>query len=248
MQQPLQNLVRIVLVETSHPGNIGGVARAMKNMQLSDLVLVNPLHFPHADAIARSSGADDILQQATVCDSFAEALTGCSWVIGTSARQRNTPWPTIIPRQLAEQLQGKSSDSKLAIVFGRENSGLTNSELEFCNMLLHIPANPDYSSLNLATAVQVVAYELFSSYQQWQPQLPSGSAADNRVTHEQMERFYDHLTDILLQIEFLDPNNPRQLMRKLRLLFNRLELEQVELNILRGILTHIGKKLDQKGT
>ena len=226
--------IRIVLVNTSHPGNIGAAARAMKNMGLSELMLVEPANFPNADATARASGADDVLQAATVCGSLAEAIDGCTLVFGASARLRSLPWPIVEPREMAEQVIAESAQSSVAIVFGREHSGLTNAELEICNALVHIPCNEDFSSLNIAAAVQVLCYEV---------NLAAGAGTakaedDSEIaTSDELERFHQHLEETLVEIDFLDPNKPRLLMRRLKRLFNRARLEQTEVNILRGILT-----------
>jgi len=226
--------IRIVLVNTSHPGNIGAAARAMKNMGLSELVLVQPASFPHADATARASGADDLLQRATVCESLAEAIDGCALVFGASARLRSLPWPIVEPREMAQQVVSEASQAPVAIVFGREHSGLTNAELEACNALVHIPCNEAFSSLNIAAAVQVLCYEV---------NLASGAATakaddDSEIaTSDELERFHQHLEETLVEIDFLDPEKPRLLMRRLKRLFNRARLEQTEVNILRGILT-----------
>ncbi len=226
--------IRIVLVNTSHPGNIGAAARAMKNMGLSELMLVEPANFPNADATARASGADDVLQAATVCGSLAEAIDGCTLVFGASARLRSLPWPIVEPREMAEKVVAESAQSPVAIVFGREHSGLTNAELEICNALVHIPCNEDFSSLNIAAAVQVLCYEV---------NLAAGAGAakaddDSEIaTSDELERFHRHLEETLVEIDFLDPDKPRLLMRRLKRLFNRARLEQTEVNILRGILT-----------
>lgn len=228
--------VRIVLVNTSHPGNIGAVARAMKNMCLSQLYLVQPQQFPHAEATARASGADDVLASARVCESLPEALAGCGLVIGASARLRHLTIPQQDPRQCAEQVVGEAQQTDVAIIFGREHSGLTNDELGLCHRLLHIPSNPDYSSLNIAAAVQVIAYEL---------RMASGSViaevanedGEPPASAEEMERFYVHLQEMLVEVGFLSADNPRAMMRRLRRLFNRSRPNEVEMNILRGILT-----------
>ncbi|MCK5189233.1 MAG: RNA methyltransferase, partial [Methylococcales bacterium] len=153
--------IRIVLVETSHPGNIGGVARAMKNMGFTNLYLVEPKIFPHADATARASGADDLLASARLCATLADAISDCQIVIGASARSRSISWPERTPRECAEKLLLDAGKNEVAIVFGRENSGLKNHELDLCRTLLKIPSNPDFSSLNLVCAVQMVCYEIF---------------------------------------------------------------------------------------
>ncbi len=227
--------ILIVLVETSHPGNIGAVARAMKNMSLSRLALVNPARFPDDAASARASGADDILESATLHSSLEEALSGAHLVIGASARLRTLQWPQISPRACAELVQQRSTTQTIALVFGRENSGLTNEELEHCNYLMTIPTNTEFSSLNLAAAVQIVAYELFVARQL--DTQDSMTEHDDLAPVEDVERFYAHLEQTLIDLEFLNPDNPRQLMRRLRRLFNRVELEQVEVNILRGVLS-----------
>jgi len=226
--------IRIVLVNTSHPGNIGAAARAMKNMGLSELVLVEPANFPHADATARASGADDILQRARVCSSLTEAIEGCALVFGASARLRSLPWPIVEPRQMAAQVVAEASQAPVSIVFGREHSGLTNAELETCNALVHIPCNASFSSLNIAAAVQVLCYEVNMASG---TELPETADDSEIATSDELERFHEHLQETLVEIDFLDPEKPRLLMRRLRRLFNRARLEQTEVNILRGILT-----------
>lgn len=233
------NRLRVVLVHTSHPGNIGAAARAMKNMCLTRLVLVKPKLFPHVDATARASGAADLLAKVQVSDSLDQAVHDCALVIGASARLRAIPWPMLDPRQCAAKLGEvlkAHSENQVALVLGREAAGLTNEELEHCNYLVHIPANSEYNSLNLAAAVQVLAYELYmqaydgNTIHEDEPEFPPATA-------DEMEALYDHLQQALEDINFLDPNNPRQLMRRLRRLFNRVELDKMELNILRGILS-----------
>lgn len=230
---PLSN-VRVVLVHPSHPGNIGAVARAMKTMCLESLYLINPKMYPSAEATARASGADDVLARARVCDSLGAALEGCSLVFGASARTRTITWPELNPRECARLVHAESARSPVALLIGREHSGLTNAELERCHYLVHIPANPKYSSLNMAAAVQVLAYEVFLAAQEPRPARATGREL---ATAEEMELLYAHLQQVLIDIEFLDPTNPRQLMRRLRRLFNSTQLDKTELNILRGILT-----------
>ncbi len=231
--------IRIVLVNPSHPGNIGGAARAMKNMGLKRLVLVEPRKFPHEEAEWRAAGALDVLEQAVVVDSLEAAIADCQLAIGTSARGRRIPWPVLDPRRCAEEVQASvARDEQVALVFGREDSGLSNEELQACNLHLHIPSHEDYPSLNLAMAVQVVSYEL--RMLALEGQLPE--RADDEwdapfSTAENMERFYEHLEQTLVQIDFLDPAAPRQLMPRLRRLYGRVRLDEMELNILRGILT-----------
>ena len=229
--------IRIVLVGTTHPGNIGAVARAMKNMGLSDLALVNPRHFPHDDAIARASGATDILDSAEVVGSLSEALTDCVYVAGASARARTINWPSMGPRDCAERMLLESKQGKVAAVFGPEKSGLQNDDLDLCHTLLTIPANPEFSSLNLAMAVQVLTYELRVA-----STLDGGPGFESEAppaTGEEMEHFYAHLEQVLTDVRFLDPDNPRHLMRRMRRMFIRARPDQNEVNILRGFLTAI---------
>jgi TrmH family RNA methyltransferase len=236
--------IRIVLVETSEPGNIGGVARAMKNMCLERLVLVNPQQFPHAKATARASGADDVLSRAQVCGTLAEAISECSLVLGASARLRRVTWPQLNARQCAEKVCAHARLEEAAIVFGREHSGLTNEELERCQYLVHIPSNEAYNSLNLAAAVQVVAYELymrFGGFDDPRPISPTNSE-ERPATAQEMAGFYDHLFEVLSEIGFLQTDHPRKMMRRLRRLFNKAQMNKVEANIMRGILSTIQKK------
>lgn len=228
---------KVVLVETSHPGNIGAVARAMKNMRMHELRLVSPKFFPHADATARASGADDVLRQASVHESLQTAIADCQVVLGASARDRTISWPSYTAREVAQKWGADSQpDLNIALVFGRENSGLKNHELDLCHYLLRIPCNPEYSSLNLAAAVQVVCYELFT-----QNESPVISTIGDRgeealATAEQMEGFYEHLQQTMADIGFLHPERSKSIMRRLRRLFNRTQLDTKELDILRGIL------------
>ncbi len=229
--------IRIVLVGTTHPGNIGAVARAMKNMGLSDLALVNPKHFPHEDATARASGATDILDSATLVGSLSEALTDCVYVAGASARARSISWPSMGPRDCAERMMLESKQGKVAAVFGPEKSGLQNDDLDLCHTLLTIPTNPEFSSLNLAMAVQVLTYELrVASTLDGGPGFESDAPP---ASGEEMEHFYTHLERVLTDIDFLDPDSPRHLMRRMRRMFIRARPDQNEVNILRGFLTAI---------
>jgi TrmH family RNA methyltransferase len=231
--------IRIVLVGTTHPGNIGAVARAMKNMGLSDLALVDPKHFPHDDATARASGATDVLENATVVSSLAEALTDCVYVAGASARSRSINWPSMGPRDCAERMILESKQGKVAAVFGPERSGLNNEDLDLCHTLLTIPTDPGFSSLNLAMAVQVLTYELrVASMVDAGPGFESESPP---ATGEEMEHFYSHLEQVLIDIEFFNPDNPRHLMRRIRRMFIRARPDKNEVNILRGILTAVDR-------
>jgi len=233
--------IRIVLVRTSHPGNIGAAARAIKTMCLDNMYLVAPKQFPSRDASARAAGAEDILTKATLCESLDEAIEDCHLVVGTSGRLRHVDWPLLTPRECAEKLVTGSQSGPVALVFGQEQSGLTNSELDCCQYMVQIPANPDYGSLNLAAAVQVLAYEILLADQTIQAGSPKISSLP-MPDHGEMQRFYDHLREVLIQVNFLDPDNPRLLMRKLIRIFNRTGLDQTELNILRGILTAVQQR------
>lgn len=242
--------LRFVLVETSHPGNIGAAARALKTMGFDQLALVSPRQFPSAEATVRASGADDILQQARLFESLADAVADCSAVYGTSARSRSIEWPTLNPWELAEQVHSRSNPSRddadtVAVVFGRESSGLRNDELMLCTGRVHIPANPAYSSLNVASAVQILAYELATVAQRGAC-AATGAAADAGdaeplADQADMGRFYSHLETVLTRIGYYDPAKPRLLMRRLHRLFNRATLSRSELQILRGILVAVEK-------
>ncbi|MBW0146006.1 tRNA (cytosine(32)/uridine(32)-2'-O)-methyltransferase TrmJ [Marinobacter arenosus] len=259
-----QDQIRIVLVETSHSGNIGAVARAMKNMGLGNLWLVNPNSFPDEASYARSSGASDVLDRANVVSSLDEALADCVLVMGTSARGRKVPWPVIAPPEAAVAASENAANGPVALVFGRENHGLSNEELQRCHYHIHIPSNPDYSSLNLAMAVQVMCYELRMHFLrgleggEGSPYLkPMTSPGDPGwdvppAPVNDVEGFFGHLEQVLVDVEFHRRENPRQLMTRLRRLFQRARLDQMEINILRGILTSVqkaaGAKADNKTT
>lgn len=228
--------IRIVLIETSHPGNIGAAARAMKNMCVEHLYLVRPNEFPSPVATARSSGAEDVLEQAVVCADLNEALADCQLVIGASARLRSIGWPQFDPRENAVFCMEQNTDKKIAIVFGREDSGLTNEEMDRCQFLLHIPTNPQHSSLNIAAAVQVVCYELYQAH--LSAESVSGSTeSEPLASGEELEGFYRHLESSLTEIGFLKPPSCNKLLRRLRRMFNRAQLDQTDINILRGILS-----------
>lgn len=230
--------IRVVLVNTSHPGNIGGAARAMKNMGLKSLVLVDPKKYPHQDAFSRAAGADDILHAVRVVATLEEALEGCSVVLGTSARDRRIPWPLLDPREAAQtclQFWQADHNAQAALVFGREYAGLTNTELQRCQYHIHIPADPEFSSLNLATAVQVLTYELRMAWlkETQQPtHMPEVEATAMLgaapATHDSLELFYEHLQQTLIEIDFLDPAKPRHLMARLRRIFARSQLKNLK--------------------
>jgi TrmH family RNA methyltransferase len=226
--------IRIVLVAPSHPGNIGAAARAMKNMALEELVLVNPRQFPHPEANARASGADDVLAAARVVPSLAEALADCGYVAATTSRDRDQYFRVVDVREAASRLVSESSTAPAAVVFGSERSGLANEELESAHALIRIPASPAYASLNLAMAVQLVAYELYRARGVVAP------AAAPLASTQEMERLYGHIAAVLEEIDFRDrTQSGTHLMARIRRLLQRAELDHNEVNILRGILTAV---------
>jgi len=239
MSTSVYDNIRIVLVHTSHPGNIGGAARALKNMGLSRLYLVAPREFPADKAVWRAAGAQDVLENAVVVDTLDEAIGDCGLVVGTSARGRRIPWPLVNPRECGERVAVEAGQHEVAIIFGREDRGLTNDELHKCNYHVHIPSNPDYSSLNLAAAVQVLAYEIrMASLSDEEGTLPSFTDWDQPpAKREAQERYFEHLQETLEKLSFLEPGNPRQTMTRLRRLYGRVRLDEMELSILRGVLT-----------
>ena len=241
--------IRIVLVNTKHTGNIGAVARAMKNMGLVDLRLVDPKNALDRQAYERAAGAVDVLDKAVICASIDEAVADCSLVVGTSARGRRIPWPLLPPRECAARAVGEASTARVALLFGREDRGLTNEELQRCNLHLHIPTDDEYSSLNLAMAVQVICYELRLA---WLDAVAGNTADSNNsdinadpmaqwdidfATADELERFFVHLEQTLTDLGFLKPRAPKQLMTRLRRLFTRTRLDEMEISILRGVLT-----------
>ena len=237
--------IRIVLVNTTHPGNIGGAARAMKNMGLAELYLVQPREYPAPRAVWRAAGARDVLANATIVESVDEAIADCALVVGTSARERRIPWPLLNPRECGEKIYSEDATHKTALLFGREDRGLTNDELQKCHYHVHIPSNPDYSSLNLATAVQVLAYEIrMASLADEQGNLPALSEWDQPpVTAGDLEFFHEHLATTMAELQFYDPENPKQLLTRMRRLFNRVRMDQMEVSILRGLLSAVQRKI-----
>jgi tRNA/rRNA methyltransferase len=234
-KQNIFNNIRVVLCQTSHPGNIGSTARAMKTMGLNDLYLVNPLHFPDPQATSLATGAADLLESATVCSSLQEALTGCALAIGMSARKRQISHELVNVREAAHRAASLAQNQPIALVFGTEMSGLSNAELDCCQLLAMIPANPEYSSLNLAAAVQVMTYEVRMAILEGKL-----DAADNQpelATNEALEGFYAHLEDTLIKIGYLNPTAPKKLSERIRRIYARAKLEKEEVNLLRGILT-----------
>lgn len=237
--------IRIVLIETSTPGNIGAVARAMKNMGLSRLVLVSPEEFPHKEATWRAVSANDVLENAVVVSSLDEAIGDCGFVLGASAKDRRIPWPVTDPRRAAVEVSEFSQKGEVAILFGREDNGLANEELVRCNLHVAIPTSDIYSSLNLAMAVQIICYELHMfEHGDALPEALDDEWDAPPATQENMERFYVHLEETLGQIGFLNPAAPRQLMQRLRRLYGRLRLDEMELNMLRGMLKETQKRCE----
>ena len=246
----LSDRIRIVLIEPSHPGNIGAVARAMKNMGLHRLVLVAPEQFPDPQATWRAVSAADVLEAARVVPSLDEAIADCGFVVASSAKERRIPWPVLDSRRAAAEIARASEETEVAILFGREDNGLANEELRRCNLHLAIPTSDAYSSLNLAMAVQIVAYELHLCGRDGSDAADALAAPQDAdwdsppATQDAMERFYVHLEQTLSQIGFLNPAAPRQLMPRLRRLYSRLRLDEMELNILRGMLTETQKRIE----
>lgn len=240
--------VRIVLVNTSLSANIGAAARAMKTMGLRDLCLVEPKAFPSAEATALASGASDLLAHARVVATLEEAVADCSLVLGTSARSRTIPWPLMEAREAGEAVRIESEAQKVAIVFGREDRGLTNEELQRCNYHVWIPTDDEYGVLNVAAAVQVLCYEVRMAHLRAAEQsVPDAQQMpvqflrwdEEVVPHEDMERFYSHFEQMMLDTGFLAPDNPRQLMARARRLFGRVRLDRIEYNMWRGIFTKL---------
>jgi TrmH family RNA methyltransferase len=235
--EPALAEIRIVLVQPSHPGNIGAAARAMKTMGLSRLCLVAPLSYPHSEATALASGADDVLDAARVVPTLAAAVEGCVLVIGATARLRaQYHWPAYPVREAAAKLCAVARDAPVAVVFGTERTGLTNVELELCNAVLNIPANPDYESLNLAQAVQVVAYELYAAVGKSRPAPPREAPL---AAAEDLALLYAHLDEVLRLVGFIDRRGGAHLLRRFKRVFARAELDRLEVNILRGLLAAV---------
>ena len=227
--------LRFVLVRTSHPGNIGAAARAIKTMGFSRLVLVQPAHFPHDEATALSAGASDVLEHAVVVPDLVTAIADCELVLGCTARRRSVQLPELMPREAAVRAAVALAEKEVAIVFGNERTGLENDELMRCHAAVHIPADPAFSSLNLAQAVQVLAYELRLATIAEPGAVPAGDEREPAATVDQLEHFFTHLEQTLDDIDFHKGRSPRTINKRLRRLFLRAQLEQREVRILRGI-------------
>ncbi|MEM7256020.1 MAG: RNA methyltransferase [Pseudomonadota bacterium] len=233
---------QIVLVETSHPGNIGAAARAMKNMGLRQMALVNPCEHQVYECYARASGAEDIVDTASVHSQLADALADSTLVIGTSARLRSLAWPQHSPRESAAIIVEHCHQGKVSVVFGRERSGLTNDELALCSSLLNIPTAGEFSSLNVAAAVQVIAYEVLCAAQTG-TQLPAAAEPPEPPASQQnLEQFYEHFFSVLEQVDYFDPQNPKHLPLRMRRFFNRAQPSRSELQVLRGFLSAVEKR------
>ncbi len=226
--------IRFILIETSHPGNIGGAARAMKCMEFLNLDLVAPKLFPHEDALSRAAGAEDVLDRARVFTDTKHAVSDCIFVVGTTARERSIQWPLEYPRQAARKIVAQARNGPVAVLFGRERSGLTNDEVDLCHLLVRIPTGRNYASLNLASAVQIMAYELYLELHQVADLAVAPTVAADQ---HNMDGLYQHLEATLQDLDFVKTSHPTQLMRKLFRLFNRAQPTAEEVNILRGILT-----------
>lgn len=237
-------LIKVVLCEPSHPGNIGAVARAMKNMGLSQLVLVSPLRFPDKQATERASGAEDILTQAKVVPTLEMAIAKCQWVLGSSARQRAFAWPQLTPAQTASKVIGYcQAEQPVALLFGSEQSGLTNAQLELCDYHVVIPANPLYTSLNLAAAVQVISYEI---YQAFLAHEHTPAPVPLKASQKEVAKVLDHFEQVALALKFTDAKHPKKLWVRLKRLLAKAQLEPKEINILRGFLKAVQLKTIEK--
>lgn len=234
--------IRIVLVNTSHTGNIGSAARAMKTMGLKHLYLVDPVSAPDGKSHALAAGATDVLSSAITVDTLEQAIADCQLVVGTSARSRTLPWPMLDSRECGAKLVEESKQHKVALVFGRESSGLTNEELQLCHYHVCIEANPEYSSLNLAAAVQTLCYEVRMNYLEEQKAPFKGRTVEYEYPlAKELEHFYQHFEETFKSIGFVRAKHPGVIMAKIRRLFNRARLESQELSILRGMLSAVDK-------
>lgn len=240
--------VRVVMVNTSNAGNIGGTARAMKNMGLSNLHLVSPRNYPAPEAQWRAVSAEDVLQSATITSCVEQSIKGCALVIGASARERRIPWPLLTPRECAALVVEECQQHPVAILFGREDRGLSNEELRLCQYHVHIPTNDEYSSLNVAMAVQVIAYEVWQAVLN-KHEVPSLSRVwdIDAAPVEDMEQLFEHMERALRLIGFIAPKAPRQTMTRLRRLFNRQRLDQMEVGMLRGVMSAVEKAARGRG-
>ncbi len=237
------NNIRFVLMGTTHAGNIGAAARAMKTMGINDMALVKPEGFPSAEATSRASGADDLLSRADICQDIDEAIRDTKLVIGTTARKRHMDIPVIDARQAAELLIAEASVNKVALVFGKERYGMTNEEVERCHYLVRLPTVESFSSLNLAAAIQVLAYECRMATLGENPSKHIGTVSDDHVDAAKMESFFSHYFDVMEKALYLRKEGHESLKTKIRLMYNRIRPKKHEIDILRGFLTKLDKKL-----
>ena len=237
---------KVILSHTTHPGNIGATARAMKVMGLSKLRLVNPKHFPSAEATERASKASDLLTNAEVFNSTEEAIADCRLVVGASVRTRSLPTRLVTPRELTEIIAAKPENVPIALLFGTENSGLTNEELHLCHFQVYIPTNSDYSSLNLSQAVQLIAYELRLTFSGMQ-QLPEQRVIDNErvINRNQLDGLLNHLKSVMVDVGYLNTAHQKQIDNRLSRLFSRSDMTESEFKILRGFLSSIEMKIEK---
>ena len=235
------NSIKVVLVGTTHPGNIGATARAMKNMGIVNMALVEPKEFPSDIATYRSKAAKDVLENAEVFDTLKVAISDCELVIGTSARERKVPWPILNPKDASQEVSRGSLNNKVAVVFGREDRGLTNEELGLCNLHVHIPTDPEYSSLNLSQAVQIMVYEIRSAILENEGN--EGNWDVEFADNDQTERLISHMDELMQEVDFYEIDNPRKLLLRVRRFFKRSRLDVMEVNIFRGLFAAIQKKL-----
>tara|TARA_Y100000389_G_scaffold72271_1_gene69044 strand:- start:70 stop:795 length:726 start_codon:yes stop_codon:yes gene_type:complete len=238
---PLNEFVQIVLVETSHPGNIGSVARAMKNMGLSRLALINPKKFPHDEATALAGNAGDVLEQAQIFSSIEDAVKNSKIIFATSARERTIEWPVASAKDAAQEINQLAAENiEVSILFGREDRGLTNEELQLSNKHLIIPADPEYPVLNIAMSTQVVCYELYQASNIE----PIGPWQDfPEYTSEELQHLIDHFNEIVFKLDLIDPKNPKQILTRMERMFRRLYPDQMEGNFLRGFLKAVNNKI-----
>ena len=243
--QLIQQNISFILVGTTHPGNIGAAARAMKNMGIHQMELVSPKEFPHEKAFFRAKAATDVLEKAVIYKSLKEAISETKLVIGTSARNRKVPWPIVSPSEAAEEIVAfsKTSEAKTAVVFGREDRGLTNEELGLCNLHVHIPSSDEYPSLNLSQAIQIIAYEIRLKALSDEGKLKKQEWDVPLAENAEIEKLIEHFDELMQEVEFYKTDNPRQLLRRVRRFFKRSKLDHIEANVFRGVFAAIQKKL-----
>tara|TARA_B100001123_G_scaffold213882_1_gene241507 strand:- start:518 stop:1279 length:762 start_codon:yes stop_codon:yes gene_type:complete len=241
----IQQKIHFILVGTSHSGNIGAAARAMKNMGINKLMLVAPKEFPHKKAFFRAKAATDVLENATIHKTLSEAVADFRLVVGTSARNRKVPWPIVNPREVTEEVISfcQTDLDKIAIVFGREDRGLTNEELGLCNLHVYIPSSEEYPSLNLSQAVQIIAYEIRLKALTQEKKLRKQKWDVPLAKNGEIEKLIEHFEELMQEIEFYEVDNPRQLLKRVRRFFKRTRLDHMEANIFRGVMAAIQKKL-----